>query len=221
MDKEKKESFNEKLASYVDSRAKILIGVLVAVVVALVAFCVTSIVVYNGNKNGVQSVDTIEFKLTDGSESLSDDELEARKNTALDSLAPFTKKGGITGVRANMLAAEIYYSRKDYKNAAEYYKVAAQKNKKAYTVPICNYYAAVSYENIEDFDNAIVFYKKAAEFEDFIKSTHAKFSYARILESKGNLEEAKKVYQDLVDKNSGDTWANIAKTRLIHLDLAK
>ena len=218
---EKKETFNEKLAGYVDKRAKILIGVLVAIVVLFVAYCISFIVIQNNNKKGIESVDTIEFKLTDGSESLSDEEVEERKNVALESLNSFMKKGGVTGVRANMLAAEIYYSRKDYKNSAECYKLAAQKGKKSYTAPICNYYAAVSYENVGNLDEALAFYKKAAVFDTFVKSSHAKFSCARILESKGNLEEAKKVYQDLVDNNSGDTWADVAKTRLLYLDFSK
>ena len=43
------------------------------------------------------------------------------------------------------------------------------------------------------------------------------FSYARIIESKGDYEQAAKAYNEINDNFSSDSWANLAKSRLIAL----
>ena len=46
---------------------------------------------------------------------------------------------------------------------------------------------------------------------------HAMFSYARVMETKGDYTEASAVYTELNDKYSDSEWANLAKSRLIAL----
>ena len=155
--------------------------------------------------------------MTKGSEALDENELEARRAEFLEELQPYTKKLGVTGVRANIVSAELCYQKGDYSTAITYWDAAANKDKKAYSAPIANYNKGVCYEQVGDLDNAALCYKTAAEFEDFILVNHAKFSYGRVLETQGKYAEAVSVYTELNDASPDDNWAQLAKTRIIAL----
>ncbi|MDD7125430.1 tetratricopeptide repeat protein, partial [Treponema porcinum] len=144
-------------------------------------------------------------------------ELEMRRNKALEDLSAYLEKGGIVGVRANMLAGEIYYSVKDFKNSAKCWTSAAAKGKKSYTAPLAYFNAAVSYENINDLDNAEKYYKYAVSAKDFLMASHAEFSLGRVREAKGDTDGAIEAYRSLLGKNPDTSWGNLAKTRLIAL----
>ena len=57
----------------------------------------------------------------------------------------------------------------------------------------------------------------AADDNNFVVKTHAKFSYGRVLEAKGDFAGAAAAYTELNDSFSDDSWANLAKSRLIAL----
>jgi hypothetical protein len=44
-------------------------------------------------------------------------------------------------------------------------------------------------------------------------------NYARVLEQQGNVEAAKEAYQKLVDEDSSNAYAMIAKTRLLSYEI--
>ena len=131
----------------------------------------------------------------------------------------YTKKGGVAGVRANMLAAEIEYQKKNYEAAVEYWENAAAKDVKAYTSSLALYNAGVCYEALNQLEDAEDSYKLAADDEDFLLRSHALFSYGRVLETTGKYKEAVEAYQELNSKYPDDGWANLAKTRIIELKL--
>ena len=96
-------------------------------------------------------------------------------------------------------------------------KAAAEKGKKTYLAPLCYFNLAACYEETGNIDDAATYYKLAADDKDFVVRTHALFSYGRVLESKGNYAEAAAAYTELNDNFSDDSWANLAKSRLIAL----
>lgn len=215
-----KVSVSEKVAGVVDARKTVLVSILVALIIAVVAFVVCSTVIESSNKKGLTVLDSISYNLTKDSASLSADELNARRATALEALSSYTNKGGVVGARANMLAGEVTYSQKKYDEAAKYWTMAASKSKKAYTAPLCSYNAGAAYEELNDLDNAEKSYAKAVENKDFLQRAHAMLSLGRVKEAKGDVDGAVKAYSDLVAAYPNDTFANLANTRLISLEAA-
>jgi hypothetical protein len=85
----------------------------------------------NVNK-GLEKIDLISYELTNKSSDLDDAGIAARQDSALSALAEYTGKSGVVGVRANMLAAEVHFQKKDYTSAGAAWLSAAEKGKKSY-----------------------------------------------------------------------------------------
>ena len=211
----------EKVSAYIDAWRPGLIALLIAAVVGVGAYAAGVALVARADKNGLAAVDTISYNLTEGSASLSDAELAERRNTALSALEPYRSKRRITGVRANMLAAEVAYAKEDFAQAASYWLAAAAKGKNSYTAPLAYFNAAVCFENTGDLDNAVKNYKTAAETEDFLLFSRASFCCGRTMEKQGNADAALEVYNKLYGKTPDDSWAKLAKSRIIALEAQK
>lgn len=207
----------EKLSGYVMRHRTPIIIITAVIVAAIIVYGVYATVTSKINDKGISQIDTIEYTLTKDSSTLSDTDIETRRAAAMTSIAPYLKKSGIVGVRANMLAAEIAYERKDYENAKDYWKKAASKGSKSYTAPLAYYNEAVCCEETGDLANAVKLYGKAADSEEFMLTAHARFSEGRVYEALGDYKNATVAYNKLNDASPDDTWAHLAKTRLITL----
>lgn len=218
MAKEKAEkTVSDKLSEFVSKWGKVLLGVTVAVVVAIVIYAVLTATNAKNTQNGLASIDTITHELTDGSAYLEETELEARRVKAMDSLSEHLSKSSVVGVRANMLAADIAFERKNYAEAKGYWEQAAAKDSRAYTAPLAYYNIGVCQEELGDISAAAVSYEKAADANEFTLAAHARFSAGRVKEAAGDYSGAYDTYQKLVDVSPDDTWANLAKSRQIAL----
>ena len=208
---------SSKLSSFIEKNRKNIITVFVILVCLLAGYIVFAALNNKAKEKNLQALDEITYELTSKSSDLEDSEVEARIATAIEKAAPIAKKGGIAGARANMLCAELAFKQEKYDEAAAYWKAAASKSKKTYLAPIAYFNLAVCYENLGNNDLAVENYKLAANDESFVMRTHAMFSYGRLLETKGDFSAAAEVYTELNDKFAGNSWANLAKTRLISL----
>ena len=212
-----KTSQAEKVALFLEKWRTVLIVVLALVIAVIVGVSIFNAVHSSNDKAVIGEVDKIAYELTENSAKLSSEELEVRRENALSKLKPYLSKGCVGGSAANRLQAEILYSKKDYKNASEYYLSAAKKNSSAYTCPLDYYNAASCFETLGDYENAAKYYEKAAEFKEYIQAERAYFSLGRVKEASGDVEGAKKAYTSLVDKFASGEWTNLAKSRLIFL----
>ena len=208
---------SKKLAGFIEKRKVAFITILVVLVCLLVGYIIFASVANSNKVKGLQAIDEITFEMTDKSSGLSDDEIAARLNTGLEKAGAYTKKGGIVGARANMLCADITYQQKKYAESAEYWKAAAEKSKKSYIAPLCYFNLAACLEETGNNEDAATYYKLAADNNSFVMRTHAMFSYGRLLEAKGDYATAAAAYTELNDNFSGDSWADLAKSRLIAL----
>lgn len=218
-EKAEKETVGKKLNSFIERHRKSIIITVIVIVVLLVLFIVGYLVANSNKEKNLAKIDTITFTLVDGSKGLADSELDARRDTAIADLQELVSKGGIVGARANMLCAELSYQLNKVEDAVNYWKATAEKSKKSYIQPIANYNLGVCYENLGNKEEASNYYKLAADDEDFVLGTHARFSYGRSLESLGNYTEAVEVYKALNDKDPSDSWAKLAKSRIIELQI--
>ena len=208
---------SKKLAGFIEKNKKAFIAILIVLVCCLIGYIIFASVAKSNKSKNLQALDEISYELTSKSSELEDAEIEARIATALEKAAPLTKKGGIVGTRANMFCAELAFRQEKYEDAANYWKEAAAKAKKSYLAPISYFNLATCYENLGNVDAALENYKLAADNNDFVMKPHAMFSYGRILETKGDYATAAAAYTELNDNFPSDSWAKLAKSRLISL----
>ena len=133
------DSLNAKLEK--SKGTVIAICAIVAVVIVVIAVCAT--VKSKSTERGIEKIDSISYTLTDKASELSEEDLAARKDKALEEISSLTGKGGIVGLRANMLVAEIKFSQKKYEEARSAWLKAVDVKKSAYTAPLCYFNAAV------------------------------------------------------------------------------
>ena len=208
---------SKKLAGFIEKRKKVFIISLIVLVCLLIGYVIFASVANSNKIKGLQAIDEITFEMTDKSSDIDEAEISARLNTAFEKASAYTKKTGIVGARANMLCADITYQQKKYAESAEFWKAAAGKAKKTYLAPLCYFNLAACYEETGNNDDAAAYYKLAADNNSFVVRTHAMFSYARLLEAKGDYTTAAAAYTELYDNFAGDAWADLAKSRLIAL----
>lgn len=216
-EKTEKQTASAKLNGFLEKNRKPVIITFVVVFVLVIGFIAGSIVVSSSTKKALAAVEGYYYEMMDSSTSLDDAEITKRSTECIEKLAAYTNKGGIAGLRANMLSAELSYLLKDYENAVTYYDAAIAKGKKSYTAPVCFYNKAACYEELGKLADAAEAYRAAAEFEDFGMASHAYFSLGRVLEAQGDYAGAVEAYKALNDKSSDDDWSHLAKTRIIDL----
>jgi tetratricopeptide (TPR) repeat protein len=215
-----KRSASESLDGFLTNYRVAVVSVVTVFVVAILVYGIVITVLTKSAEKGLSEIDMITYTLTNKSSDLSETDLDARRKIAMENLAPLVKKGGIVGVRATMLAAELSFQKKDYIQARTYWLEAAKSGRKSYTVPLAYFNAAVCSEELNDTDSAISYYQKAADTPDFFETEHALFSIGRIKEGKQDFKGAAEVYKKLNDKGSSGSWAQLAKSRLLVLKIA-
>ncbi|MBQ9207702.1 MAG: tetratricopeptide repeat protein [Treponema sp.] len=218
---------NETLATSLNAKLEKSKGTVFAIcgiiVVAIVIIAVVATVKSKSTAKGIEQIDSISYALTKDADKLPEGEEEKaseianRQNKALEELASLSDKGGIVGLRANMLIAELKFAQKNYEEArAAWLKAIAAKGKN-YTTSLCYYNAAVCSEELSDNENAIAYYKSASEDEDFLLIDHALFSLGRVNEASQKYDDAKAAYEKVNELHSTSNWAQLAKSRLIAL----
>ena len=215
-----KKSLSENLGDFILRNLRVIFvfcGVLL-----LGAVCAVVVISVNEKtiEKGLGKIDLISYELTNKSYDLSETEIAARQDKAVSSLSELVGKSGIVGVRADMLSAEIYYQKKDFENARSAWLAAAQKGKNTYIAPIAFFNAASCSEELGNLDDAAAGYKSASEVKDFYEAAHALFSLGRVQEAKEDFVAAAASYQALVDKSPEDSWAKLAKNRLVSLKIS-
>ena len=206
-----------KLGDFIGRNKKCFITLLVLVICFLIGLVIGVSVSSNNKVKGLQALDEIAHEMTQKSSDLEDAEIAARLSTAFEKAEPYTKKGGIVGARANMLCADITYQQNKFQESADFWKAAAEKSKKSYIAPLAYFNVGACYEELGNLDEAAANYMIASDFDTFVMRSHAMFSYGRVLETQGKYAEAVAAYKDLNSNFPDDSWANLAKSRIIAL----
>lgn len=216
-EKNEKTTASAKLEGFLSKNKKGVLTALIVVLVLVFGFIAFEIVKTTSSKKNLAKVEALYYSLITDSADLDDAAVAKRSTECLEGLASYTNKGGIVGVRANMLSAELAYLAADYEGAVAYYDAAVAKGKKSYTAPICLYNKGSCYEQLNKLNDAAEAYRAAAEFEEFGMAAHAYFSLGRVLETLGDYAGAAEAYNTLNSKFTDDDWGNLAKTRVIDL----
>ncbi len=218
-DENEKKTFADLLTLFIVKFRFVLLGILVAGILAIVAVGVVSSMNEKAVKAGLTEIDKITdeyatLKFSETTDTAKEDELIAKAQAVADKNGPVVVK-----VRANILVAEIQYGRKNYEAARAAWLAAAEADKKSYTFGLCNYQCGICSDELGDYDNAVAYLNAAAESEDFADVPRALFNIGRIEESRGNYEKAAETYKKLFADYPSDQWATLAKSRLISLSV--
>ena len=212
-------SAQKKLDGFMTRHRKPILITALLVVLAAIGVCVYVGIVDSQRKSALAQIDKIEYDYTNKFDSLTEEEIVARQNSTLEALAPYTGKKGVVGVRANMLAADINFAKKDYVNSKDFWIAAAEADLKSYTSPICYYNAGVCYEETGDNQSASLYYQKAVDNEKFLLDARALMGIARTKENSGDYSGAAEIYQKLIDDYGTDDWTDLAQSRLLQLQI--
>ena len=110
---------SSKLNTVLEKNRKLVISCFVAVIAAVAAFIIVEIAASKAKDKNLAAIEALTYELVNDSSSLEEAELTARRDSTLEKVEKYTKKGGVAGVRANMLAAELAYQKKDYEAARD------------------------------------------------------------------------------------------------------
>jgi tetratricopeptide (TPR) repeat protein len=197
----------------------IIISACAVVLVGIAVLLAVTVITDNSNK---KSFETIESAVSDWEEARSAEDksgLAAKEDELIAALSKIAKSKNFAGSRASMTIAEIYFSRKDWKNAADNYIAAANAMPKAYSAGINWFNAGVCADELGNSDEAIEHFNKALALENFAMKPRAQFSIGRIEEQRGKTAEAITAYEQMSEKYPSDDWTSLAKSRLIALQL--
>ena len=106
-----------------------------------------------------------------------------------------------------------------WKGAKEAWLAAASAGSKSYIAGLCYFNAAVCADELGSQDEAVELFTKASELENFGMKPRTLFNIGRIEEQRSRKEAALEAYEKLVGSYPNDTWALLAKSRIIALQI--
>jgi len=214
-------TFSQKLNDFLVKYRTVFV---VIVGVLVVAFAVLIIVTNVSERKSRVAYEKIETLVKDWEAAKAAPEqtgLTAKEDDILAQLLAVGKAGksSFAGARAFMSAGEIYFSRKDWKNAQEQYLAAAKADARAYTAGNCLYNAAVCADEQGNSDEAVALFNRAIALESFPLKPRAYFNIGRIEEQRAHAEAAIAAYEKMAEQFPDDEWTMLAKSRIIALKI--
>lgn len=118
--------------------------------------------------------------------------------------------------------ADIYFSRKDYSKAKDYYLKAYSALPNGYVAGVLLFNIGVCIEEMNgELTEALEYYEKASKIEDFPIKPRAMLNVGRLQEKLEKFDDAISTYTNLFEKYPDNEFALIGKSRLIQLNINK
>lgn len=212
---EEKKTVSENVGGFLTKYRLVFLGLIVCLIVVAVIWGIFSSVSSSSHQKGLNQLDSIIYTLSKAE----GESIATTKETSLPQILELAEKnkGNIVGLRANMAAAELYFSEEKWAEARSCWIAAAQSDKTAYTAPICYYNAAVCSEELGEPDAAIEYYQSALASETCEFKPHILFSLGRLYEGKEDFVAASENYLNLQNNYPSDSWTSVAESRLLAL----
>ena len=205
---------------------KLRIPVLVTLIAAIIFALVSAVAISIGEtkvKKVFESLDSITKNVDKLRDLENAEEKKTKEDEVIASLEKFIDENknypGAT-LRANMAKADIHFDREEFEKARDGYVAAAETFSDVYISGIAYYNAAVACEELNDLENSAKYYKLSYEQKDFAMVSHAMFNAGRILDTLKKYDEAAGVFKELTEKFPKDPWADLAKSRLLSMEVA-
>jgi tetratricopeptide (TPR) repeat protein len=212
------------LSDFLQQKRKFFIGLLIAVIAAIVVFFV---IVGSQNANAKKKLIALEDlieRYEKLAESIITDEEPANaevETLRADLLAFAEGASGYAGSKAWSLAGNIYAKQQRWADAENAFVKSAGKGKKIHLYGPSLFNAGIAAEEGNNIEKAIEYYTQSAGVPGTIIGARAQFSIGRLQEEKGDRDAARLAYRNVIEQYtdySGDTWRDLAQSRLIALD---
>jgi len=216
-----KKIFSEKLADFISAHRMLIIGIGVAVVVAIAAVGVYTVVSGNIASASGRAMDLADQKFQTWSQETDEQKKADAEKSLIADLDSIAKKWPRTlaAQRALLKKSTMLSQKKDYAEAEKAALDAFARNKKSYVAPVALQLAAVAAEEAGNTDTAIAHYTTLTK--DYLKTSpvapSALFNLGRLQEDKKDYKAALASYNQLVSSFGGSEWALLAKNRVIYL----
>ena len=165
---------------------------------------------------------------SDGEEKTEDEEksspeiLEKEDDAILELEKLATSATGYASYLAFYNIADMYFSRKDYSKAKDYYLKAYNVLPNSYVAGVLLFNVGVCVEEMNgELIEALEYYEKASKIEDFPVKPRAMLSVGRLQEKLERFDDAIATYTDLFEKYPDNEFALIGKSKLIELSIKK
>lgn len=213
-------TLQQRISAILVKNRTFIIGGIAAVFVVITALIVVTVVSDSKREGAYEKIDSLMDEWNTAKNDKTDTLAAAEDEilAGLDKIAGSNSRS-FAGARADMAAAEIYFTRKDWTNAQARYLAAESSAPAAYTAGLNLFNAAVCAEELGNTDTAVEYLEKAVSLDNFTLKTRALFNVGRIQEGLGQVEKAIAAYERLTGDYAEDEWTNLAKSRLIELSL--
>ena len=218
------EKFLQKLSSSIYNLRYILIAVLGTLAVVVITWAIVSEVTANRTETSTILVEKAEEKFQNWIDE-EDEELITRLADELlvdldRILDDYPKR--YAAQRALYLKGNFYFRTENWEQAAQAFLEITDRFASSYLAPVAAINAAVSYEEAENYQQAITVYLRIVE--DFADTSpeipRVLFSLGRLTETTGGTkEEALEFYNRLIDEHVSSSWTNLARDRIIYLNI--
>lgn len=211
------EKIAESTNSWIGAHAKMLIGIGVAVVVALLVLLVVFSVLNNKKESKFDSLTALETSYQD-LENIGDEQFI----TECEALITEAGLKSYPGAKAALYLADVAYGNEDYTTALDWYTQLAEAQADTYLYQVATVNAAACNEMLNNNAEALKLYNTL--WDSFGKSglygSRALFNAARIHEAQGNLDMAIASYEQLIAEYEDiqSEYAALAKTRLAQIN---
>lgn len=150
-----------------------------------------------------------------------DPEILAKEDAVIPELEKLGRSSdGYASYLAFYNVADMYFTRKDYSKAKDYYEEALKALPSSYVSGVLLFNIAVCIEEIGGDDaKALEYYEKSSSIEDFPLKPRAIFNVARLQEKLGKDDDAIITYNSLMEKYPDNDFAMIGKSRVIALEI--
>jgi tetratricopeptide (TPR) repeat protein len=219
---DEKNNASEKIIIFVQNKRKVLLislGVILAAAACVVAALSIADIL---RKNAMAAADELNgryevLRLDVASESKAEE-----LNALVEDLGAFVRKNrGLAGGRGWALIASIHDDKKEWAEAEQAWSKAAVTARKTYFEPVALFHAGTAAEEQGNIEDALGYFEKSASFS-FPAAARAQFTVGRLEEQRNNTEAALEAYRTLVSKFTAETtWVNLARTRIIALQLKR
>ena len=218
-DKTEKTSASDHIAFFLQKYRKVILA-LVIIIAFGIAFSVGYFMIHGMiEKKAIAKVEVLEQRLNELGLS-NETAHSAEADTLLEEINVFASSAfGYAAARSYSLAADIYFTRSEWKKAEESWVISAQKAPKIYLYPLSLFNAAVATEEQGRLEAAIDYYRQSLDYGGiYPAAARARFNIGRIFEEQNERSKALDAYRELIEKNPGSPWANLAHNRLIILE---
>ncbi len=215
---EENRGFSQIVNDFFLARKTLFLGILAVLFLVVIAIAVFTGVSYSKRKAAYESIDACVNEWLEMYPDEIDSERESEIIAELETTAA-GNRGNLAGARANMSVAGIYFSKKDWTKARDFYVAAADASGKFYLTGLAYFNAGVCADEMGLADEAVDFFSQAVNTESFTQKPRAQFNIARVQEQNSRIEEALASYNVMLDLYPDSEWTDLAHSRIIALEI--